>query len=445
MTLTGGVRYDYFHLSFPEQRVGSTEFTPNRNFVLPATDGPRLHDISPRASLVWNVLGDGKTALKVSLGKYLVGETVSGTIFSNTAPVNRLVTSSARSWNDVDRDFVPDCDLVNSTANGECGAIAAANFGSTAPGLAFDPDVLRGWGKRGNNWQFAAGMQREILPRVSLGVDYWRTWFGNFLVTQNRSYGPADFDQFSITAPVDPRLPGGGGYVIPGLFNVKPEAFGRRDDGFVTFAKTFGEQSELWNGVDVTVGARPRPGVFVQGGTSTARQSTDNCEVVTHAGDVPPTRGPGVPTYNPSQLYCHVKGTFLTQVKFVGSFTVPRIDVQVTASLQNLPGPEIEANYVASNAEVAPSLGRNLAGGARNVTVNLVEPRTMYGDRSNHLDLRIGKILRFGRTRTTVSLDLYNALNSSAVLGLSNAYGTWLRPQSILNPRFAKVVFQFDF
>jgi hypothetical protein len=136
---------------------------------------------------------------------------------------------------------------------------------------------------------------------------------------------------------------------------------------------------------------------------------------------------------------------FLTQLKLLASYTVPRINVQLTASLQNLPGPEITANYVASNAEVAPSLGRNLAGGARNVTVTLIPPRTMYGERMNQLDLRIGKILKFGRIRAIPSLDLYSALNSSAVLALSNAFATWQQPQSILNARFAKVGVQFNF
>jgi hypothetical protein len=63
----------------------------------------------------------------------------------------------------------------------------------------------------------------------------------------------------------------------------------------------------------------------------------------------------------------------------------------------------------------------------------------------NQLDLRFGKILRLGRTRMTASLDVYNALNTNAVLTQSNAFATWLRPQSILTARFAKVVVQIEF
>jgi hypothetical protein len=165
---------------------------------------------------------------------------------------------------------------------------------------------------------------------------------------------------------------------------------------------------------------------------TTAPEANENSEVAAHLD-------------NPSRLFCHVTGTFHTQVKLTGSYTVPRIDLQPTAVVQNLPGPAILANYVASLAEVQPSLGRPLAGGERNVTVSIVEPRTMYGERRNQIDLRIGKILRFGRTIATPTFDLYNALNANPVLDLSSAFATWQRPEEILTARFAKIGLQVTF
>ena len=106
------------------------------------------------------------------------------------------------------------------------------------------------------------------------------------------------------------------------------------------------------------------------------------------------------------------------------------------------------ADYAASNSEVVPSLGRNLSGNASNVTVNLVAPGTMYGDRINQLDLRMAKILRHGRSQTTIGIDVYNALNSSAVLTHNNAFvpgGTWLQPIAILTPRLVKLTAELDF
>jgi hypothetical protein len=432
LTVTVGLRYDYFHISHPEQTVGPAEFAPTRNLVFPATDGVRWHDLSPRGGLAYDIFGDGKTALKISLNKYLAGQDGTTVFGRGMSPAERIVTSVNRSWRDANANFVPDCALLDPVANGECGAMDNLDFGSTRPGLTADPDTLRGWGKREYNWQFSTGVQRELLPRISMEVSYWRTWFGNLLVTDNRAIGPSDHDEFRITAPLDARLPDGGGYVIPGLYDIRPEKFGVPADNYLTFAKNFGKQIDHWNGVDVTINARPRPGLLLQGGTTTERRTTDNCEVVTKVD-------------NPSPLFCRVEGTFLTQLKLLGTYTVPRVDVQVSASLQNTPGAAIAANYNAPNAVVAPSLGRNLAGGASNVTVNLVEPRTMYGERMNQLDLRISKILRAGRTRTTASLDLYNAFNSSSMLALSSAFATWQRPEAILNARFAKVVVQVSF
>jgi hypothetical protein len=323
--------------------------------------------------------------------------------------------------------------LTIPAANGECGAMADPNFGSTRSTSAIDPDLNNGWGRRpGGNWEFSTAVQRELVPRVSVDVSYWRSWFRDFVITDNRAVGPSDYDPFSITAPVDPRLPNGGGYVISGLYDLKPTSFGRPADVVVINANKFGKQIEHWNGVDITVNARPRGGIVLQGGTSTQRQTTDNCDVVAKVD-------------NPSALYCHVQGAFLTQVKFVASYTVRRIDVQVTGNIQSLPGPEILATYTATNAIVSPSLRRNLSGGANNVTVNLVEPRTLFGERLNMLDLRFGKILRFGKTRATAHLDLNNVLNASTVLTVNNSFAVWQQPQSILPARFAKVGLTLEF
>jgi hypothetical protein len=324
------------------------------------------------------------------------------------------------------------------------------DFGSIRPGTTYDPDLLRGWNLHEDNWQFSAGMQHELLPRVSLDVSYFRTWFGNFIVTDDRAVAPSDFDQFSITAPLDPRLPGGGGYTISGLYDLKPTAFGRRADQLLTEAANYGKQFEHWNGVDITVSARPGSGLLLQGGTNTQRRTYDNCEVVAKVPEsiLSITAAPALPSaqlYAPNIPYCHVQGAFLTQAKLFASYTVPRVAVEVSTTFQSLPGPEIAANYTATNAVVAPSLGRNLAGGASNVTVNLVPPGTMFGERTNMLNLRFGKILKFSGVRATASLDLFNVLNANTPLTLNSAFAAWQRPLSILNPRFAKVVLQLDF
>jgi hypothetical protein len=125
---------------------------------------------------------------------------------------------------------------------------------------------------------------------------------------------------------------------------------------------------------------------------------------------------------------------------------IPRIDVLVSGTVQSTPGPDLQANLIVTNAQVAPSLGRNLSGRKPNVTVNLIEPGTLQGDRFNQVDLRFAKVLTYGRTRTNVGLDIFNALNSNTPVTYNNTFGPlWLQPRSILAARFFKFSAQIDF
>ena len=148
-------------------------------------------------------------------------------------------------------------------------------------------------------------------------------------------------------------------------------------------------------------------------------------------------------TINPRQ-FCHQDTGFTTQAKFLGSYTLPKIDLLVSASFQSLPGPVIAAFYTATSAQVSGSLGRSLSGNAANVTADIIPPASMFGDRLNQFDFRVGKILRYGRTKMAVNLDVFNALNLSPITSVNNAYATWLRPNSILTVRFAKISVQLD-
>jgi hypothetical protein len=431
LTLNLGLRYDWFANSYPAQTIGPAPLAPTRHFTFPDTEGLSLHDLNPKMSVAYDVFGNGRTAAKVSLNRYVEQLTVGG-IAGGRNPVNRLANSTTRAWTDANRNFTPDCNLLSLDANGECGAVANRNFGSTVPEANFDPDILTGWGKRFYNWEFTGGVQHEIIPRLAADVTYFRRWFGNFVVTDNRAVTAADFSQFSITAPSDPRLPDGGGYTVGGLYDVSPTRFGITDN-IVTFSHNYGDEVRMWNGVALTLSARLQNGAILQGGVDTGRLTLDTCEI---RAQLPETAA-----VNP---YCHTNQP-QTQFKVLGSYTIPRVDVQLSGTFQSIPGPEIAANFTATSQAIAPSLGRPLAGNTANVSVNLVEPGTLYGERSNQLDFRVGKVLRFGSLRSTFSFDLYNALNANTVLTLNPSFATWQRPQSIMMARFAKVGMQLDF
>jgi hypothetical protein len=445
LTLSGGIRFDYFRTSFPQLTIGPSLYTPNRNITTPATLGVSWKDITPRTGLAYDVFGNGKTAVKVGVNKYVAGQALRGaggtTLFgSDLAPTNLLVSSTARNWTDSNANFVVDCDLTNMAAQNRtalggdnCGA-GNVLFGTNRVGATYDPEILRGWGRRAYNWELSAGMQQEILPRTSLDVSVFHRSFHNQAVTDNLRTTATDYDRFTITVPSDSRLPEGGGYQVTGV-DVTPALFNVIEN-FNTFANHYGEVTERWGGVDVSINARPRPGLLLSGGVSTGRSVFDNCEVVQKLPEVRGTL--------PAQ-YCRQQEPLLTQVKFIGSYVVPRIDVQVSGTLQSLPGAALIANFVATNAMVAPSLGRSLSGNAQNVTIQILEPSALYGDRRNQLDLRVGKILRIDQRRFVLGLEVANAFNANPVLTRQAAYATWLTPQTILTARFAKVWAQIDF
>jgi hypothetical protein len=446
LTINAGLRYDSLQMNFPESHLGPGLLVPTRDITLPYTEYIRWKDIQPRIGVVYDLFGTGKTAVKANMSDYVIPQRTSNDYSTMGNPVNALAQLVPRSWNDSTfpvgdprrQNYWPDCDLLNPLANGECGQLTDVNFGKPIASTQSDTDMTRGWNKRPKEREYELSVQHQLMPRLGLDVGYFRREFSNFTVVDNRAVGPENYSPYSITAPVDPRLPDGGGYVISGLQNLNPDKVGQVNNLF-TLARKYGDQYEHWNGVDVSMNYRPAPGIMVQGGTSTGRTSTDNCEVVRA---VPESAIAGSSN---SPLYCHVDTPYLTQFKMIGTYTVPKVDVLVAATVTSLPGPTITSNYVASNALIQPSLGRPLSGGAANVTIGLVSPGEMYGDRINSMDLRLQKIFRFEDRRLNVGVDIYNALNASDPVTLNNNYATWLRPQQILLPRFAKISVMLDF
>ncbi len=283
---------------------------------------------------------------------------------------------------------------------------------------------------------------------MGLDVGYYRRWFGNFQSLENTVWTASSFDKFSITAPLDSRLPGGGGYVIPDLFNLNP-AFVGQGVNYTNMSRNLGEQIEHWNGMDVSVNARLKNGLLLQGGFSVGKTMTDNCAVLASQPETVAGGGFLLPQTTPATVpYCHMETNLMgqTQAKFLGTYLLPKIDVNLAATFQSVPGPLISANYTALNAQIQPSLGRPLSGGAANATINLIAPGTMYGERANQLDWRVSKAFKVlnGR-RATVNLDIYNMLNVSTVIQENSAYAVWRTPQRIIDGRLFKISGQFDF
>jgi len=445
-TLSGGVRFDFFNSYFPEQTLGPAPLVPNRNITFPRTPMANWKDAVPRLGASYDLFGNGRTALKGALNKYVIAQGLQGTYGDTANPVNRLANIVTRTWID-DGNFTPDCDLTNVLAQdfrargGDlCGVVSDTSFGQPTLSLNYDPKVVTGWGTRPYQWEFAASVQHELRRGVGIDVGYFRRWYGNFGVTDNLALQPSDYSSFSVTAPQDSRLPDGGGYTVAGFWDLNPDKVTVIPNNYFTLARNYGKQIQHWNGLDATVNLRLGRQLTLQGGVSTGRSVTDNCAVVAGLPEAALLTAP----------YCRQVQDFLTDGKLVGSYAVPKIDVQLSGLFYSRPGPLLSANQVIPNSVVRTSLGRDLSANAQNVTVNLVSPGSMFGDRRNQLDVRLTKMFRLDRTRIGANLEIYNVFNSNAVLTESATYvnssvSGWRIPQTIMPPRFFKISMQLDF
>jgi Carboxypeptidase regulatory-like domain len=444
MTINAGLRWDYLN-----NKVGAQD-TPGGTWIGPRhfdelTNVPNFKDLSPRLGIAYDLFGNGKTAVKATLSRYVQTSTVSFARLLN--PINLTGNSATRSWSD-NGDGIPQLS--------ELGPLSAA-FGLVNVATRYDPETISGFDHRRNNWEVSTTLSHEILPQVSAEISYFRRAQGHFTATDNLDRAPSDFTPYCVTAPKDSRLPDGGGQQICGLYDVSAAKFGIATNNIVTFVDKFGKQTEVFNGVDVSVNARLRAGVFVTGGFATGNTHFGQCDSYV---DDPKTQF-GLSEASNTFSYCDFDSGWLAQAKLTGSYTLPWQDVQIGGVMQNLPGQQILAQWSITQADVAAngSLGRALSGGANTSrVVPLIKPGTLFTPRRTQLDLRFSKNFRLsGSRRLQAMADIFNLTNSNAAVGatsnageppaaINTTYGSaWLKPLNILQARYVKFGAQIQF
>jgi hypothetical protein len=411
------------------------EWTGTRSFDKTGR-APDWTDISPRVGFAYDLFGTGRTAVKMSLGHFVAQ--IDNELTQANNPFVRSITTTNRSWNDANGNYVPDCDLGNFDANGECGGISNSNFGKNNPNATqWDPDVLNGL--RDSNWDLSAEVQQEIMDGLSVTVGYyWNTAGYNsennskLRSIDNKLVGAGDYDEYCVTTPSDSALPGGGGSEMCGLWDIKPAKYGQVETIY-TKTSLFGESIYRNHFFNITIDGRLPNGITLGGGADTGTSIQDKCFVVDSPQEL---------------LHCRTAEPFSsqTQVKAFGSIPLPA-DFLIGFAYQNLSGANYQANKYYPVSDLRFNNGRtSLASGGGGVVVPLVGPDELYGGRISRLDVRASKTINYGRIRVQINFDAYNLMNTSDIRTLTSAYGSrWGYPNTIIDPRLLQFGAQIDF
>jgi hypothetical protein len=437
--------------AYPMYGIAASTYTPVNN-------SPNWWDVSPRIGGSLDVFGNGKTAFKASIGRSVSQEQLGGTSLA-VNPVNTIVTQVNRTWTDSNANYIPDCNLANPLLNGECGKISNLAFGSQSVNTTYSSDVIKGFGKRGYNWQFMTSVQQEVSRGVAVSFGFYRTWFGNFTAVQNTAVSGQNYDQYCITAPTDARLPDSGAKICD-LWDVQP-AFQAQVKNVVLPASKFGKRSDVYTGIDFTVNARLRRGVVITGGISTGHEVTDQCFQVNSPQDlhyVMNVTGASTNTNfgTTSTLFpCRISPPWYsnTQLKVAVVYPLPWWGIKLSANEQNLPSIPLTASYVFSGSQVSfvnPVAGHTTlsAGAAAQNTIELITPASVFREgRNNQLDFRMAKNFAIReRWKIEPTVDFYNMLNANSVLGITTRFGAnWQKVTSLLPARMLKFGVHVDF
>jgi len=537
LTVSGALRYDHAASNYGETCIGPDLYVP-AGYCIPQSDGVSYNDITPRWGVAYDIFGTGRTSLKWNMGKYLNAATIDG-IYANANPGRRTVNSITRNWTDPDGDRRVGCNPLDLTdtrdgcttfgfgadpvrfgkdplaldASGNAIGLTTIQCGRREQGInaslqaycdAYGESMLEGWDRRRYEWQFGLGIQHEILPRLSGEFTYNRRSYSNLTLSDvlargcDQFTGP-DYDTcqqgylnlqsggtyqfYQLRAPLDPRLPGGGGYLLNGLNTGAVNAAGVSQlSGTTLTAQTFNERLDYaYNGFDTNFVWRGPKGFRVNGGTSTGRTNRNDCSTITDWGTQDTV--PGTPLSSPlkgregAQYVdgCVNKSPFQTRVNGTAAYVIPWVDLLVSTVFQSFPGVERTANMTFGKGEViwnseaayrvnlacggaAIAAGNGCLGRNRDqssVIWNLLDNNSLYGERVTLFDLKFAKNIRFANKRATVGVDIYNLFNSDAITGYDNTFtpdnpatevneNTWGQADALTSPRFARLQVQFN-
>ncbi len=344
MTLNLGIRYDWFIGETQPEDLLAGRFNVAQHFdnCADGKNDPKAgctgtvqnwKDISPRVGVAYDVFGNGRTAVKASVARYVAGEAIATANAAN--PITALGLTDTRTWRDLDSNGSP----FDANGNVQLGELTASNatptFGKNVSTTTTDPGVLNGWGKRGYNWEYTVSAQHQIAARMSVNGGYYRRTFGNQTFTDDLRYDQSSYDgPFCITTPADSLLPGGGNYQVCNLYDLKQSV--------INAAVAREQLDPLLE--RLRRGNQPLSGIRRQPRRASSQRGVPPCGLGRDGPDVRQLqsresrvrsrrpcwrRRSGTETYADGTSYCHREYPFRPDFKASGSYTLP-YDIQLS-------------------------------------------------------------------------------------------------------------------
>ena len=421
LTLNYGMRFDHFNASVPAESSPASTWIAARNFEA-VPNVPNWNDWAVRFAAAYDLTGDGKTAIKGNVGKYVAAQAAGLAQTFNSMSGS----TQTRTWSDAKAPIGignGDGTILNADGTIQTNEVigGTTNFGQVTTKL--DPALARGY-----NWEYSAIIQREIRPRIAATAGYYHRDFYNLQVTDNLNLAVSDWTTtYSINTPTDSRLPLSGQPIQ--MYSLTAGTFNTTTNNLVTFSTS---NKSTYNGVEFTVNARGAK-YLLFGGVTTDKRASISCDERDNANGL---------------RFCDSVPPFRTTVKASGAYSF-RYDIQLSGSFSSIPGGGLSANYTVTSAIAGRPIIGSTAGAATTV-VNLIEPGTVFLDTQNRLDLRLGKTFRFSDRRLQAYMDIFNVFNAGTVTSVNTTYaasGTnlWMTPQTIVDGRYVRFGMQLNF
>jgi hypothetical protein len=441
LTINAGLRWDYIRqrvLGEPAQFGRFAQSVAYDDIYLPTWTS-----FSPRTSVVYDLSGDGKTAVRVGFNRY---ETAATTGFAQLYNPTALTTANL-SWIDLNRDDIAEgergCVYLTADCEINFGQLAS-NFGVRALSV-FDANLERPY-----QLAYNVGVTHEIARGTSVSAEWFHSDFKNLIARNNVARTAADYTPVTVYSPTD-----GTPITYYNVSSAKASAVQNVDS-------TDPDMKRYYNGIELNFNARLPKGARLSGGTSTERIITNSCSAA--------TRDPNL------LLFCDGAQNDIpwqTSLKVFGTYPLPWYGITVSGALQALAGQALGVaplQYGVFTAgtgfdtpngrgtfwQVTPTLNYaancpgNCTAGARVVPgltvataqIPIVAPGTEFTPRTNQIDFGVSKNFKVNTIAFTPKLDLFNAFNSDDYTAVaSTQYGalTYQQPSVILQGRIIRV------